>query len=150
MTKNHDYWMEKCIRMAEDNVKAGQSPFASIIVKNGEAVSYGVNDAKASFDPTAHGEIRAIQKAGRKLQTLNLSDCVLYTNCEPCPMCLGAIYWSGITEVWYGLSIEAQAEFDKLPKEMYEEFKKTGTIKKLSMKDLSSQVEGRRPFLVKQ
>lgn len=146
MAEEHQKWIEICLQMAEDNVKAGQLPFAAIVVKEGEAAAFGVNDGKAAHDPTAHGEIRAIQKAGAKLQTTDLSGCVLYTNCEPCPMCLGAVYWSGIKEVHYGLSIEQQAEFDTYPKEMYEEFQLPPEKRKVHRNDWSGSVNGKVPF----
>lgn len=81
----------------------------------------GVNDVKATDDLTGHAEIRALQAAARELGTRRLTGCVLYTSCEPCPMCLGAI---GITEVYYGLSIAGQAEFDDMPQRHYAEFRR--------------------------
>jgi tRNA(Arg) A34 adenosine deaminase TadA len=73
-----------------------------VIVKNGKIVASGVNRVTANNDPTAHAEVNAIRKACKKLKTFDLSDCVIYTSCEPCPMCLGAIYWAHIGHIYYG------------------------------------------------
>lgn len=144
--KTHQEWIEKCIDMAVKNVEDGQMPFASVVIRNGEEVAAGVNDGKATNDPTAHGEIRAIQAAGKALRTTDLSDCVLYTNCEPCPMCLGALYWSGIKEVYYGLSVKAQAEFDELPEKIYQEFQLSREERSIDVKEASSS-SARTPFI---
>lgn len=144
--QSHEDWVNKCIQMAEANVDAGQMPFAAIVVKEGKQVAFGVNDGAAANDPTAHGEIRALQAAGKALEQLDLSGCVLYTNCEPCPMCLGAIYWSGIKEVYYGLSVADQTEFDELPAHMYKEFQKSADKREVKTVEVTN-VEGRTPFL---
>ncbi|SDO53313.1 nucleoside deaminase [Alkalicoccus daliensis] len=143
---SHEEWIERCIAMAGANADAGQMPFASIIVRDGEEVARGLNDGKAAMDPTAHGEIRALQAAGKKLKQTDLTGCILYTNCEPCPMCLGAVYWSGIKEVYYGLSIEAQAEFDQLPKYMYEEFQRNKEDREVKVTEIKGKTDSRAPF----
>ncbi|QKS72800.1 nucleoside deaminase [Paenalkalicoccus suaedae] len=140
----HEELVKRCVKLAERNVRDGQAPFAAIVTRGGEVVSEAVNDGKATFDPTAHGEIRAIQMAGTKLETTDLSDCELYTNCEPCPMCLAAIHWSGIKQVYYGLSIGQQAEFDEMPQELYEAFR-TGEHS-VKLHDYSGKVDGAAPF----
>ena len=103
------YWMKKAIALTCDSVRDGQSPFASIIVKGGRAISSAHNLVAKSCDITAHGEILAIRRACRKLRAIKLTGCTLYTNCEPCPMCLSAIHWAGIKRVVFGASISDAA-----------------------------------------
>lgn len=98
----HKDFMRLAITLAVDNVAAGGGPFGAVIVKEGAVVATGVNRVTANNDPTAHAEVGAIREACRKLGTFDLSGCVLYTSCEPCPMCLGAIYWAHLDKVYYG------------------------------------------------
>ena len=98
----NEKYMRLAIRLSLENVERGGGPFAAVIVKNEEIVATGVNSVAEENDPTAHAEINAIRTASRKLQRFKLIDCILYTTCEPCPMCLGAVYWSGIPIVFYG------------------------------------------------
>lgn len=99
--KNEDF-MRRAIELAVENVNNGGGPFGAVIVHDGQVVATGVNRVTASNDPTAHAEVNAIRSACTKLGTFNLSGCVLYTSCEPCPMCLGAIYWAHIDKIYYG------------------------------------------------
>lgn len=100
-------FLEEAIRLAIENVEQdGGTPFGAVIVKNGEIVARGVNEMERSCDPTAHAELLAIRRACQKLNTTDLSDCVLYASGEPCPMCLGAIYWANIKEVYYAYSLK--------------------------------------------
>lgn len=94
--------MREAIRLSVENVKNGGGPFGALIVKDGELVATGVNRVTDSCDPTAHAEVNAIRSACKKLHTFNLEGCELYTSCEPCPMCLGAIYWAHLDKVYYG------------------------------------------------
>ena len=91
----------QAIEIAVENVRNGGGPFGAVIVRNGQVVSHGANRVTASNDPTAHAEVQAIRDACRKLNTFELADCELYTSCEPCPMCLGAIYWARLKAVYY-------------------------------------------------
>ena len=111
---DNEFFMRKAIEIAVENVKCGGGPFGAVIVKNGEIISTGANRVTADNDPTAHAEVNAIRKACLKLGTFNLAGCVLYTSCEPCPMCLGAIYWAHIDKVYYGADKNdaARAGFD--------------------------------------
>lgn len=93
--------MRKAIRLSEENVVNGGGPFGAVITRNGEVVATGTNRVTADNDPTAHAEVNAIRNAAKALGTFNLSDCEIYTSCEPCPMCLGAIYWSRIKRIHY-------------------------------------------------
>lgn len=88
-------WMRRAIALAIQNVRSGGGgPFGALVVKGGELVASGVNSVTASNDPTAHAEVMAIRNACRELAAFQLAGCELYTSCEPCPMCLGAIYWA--------------------------------------------------------
>jgi guanine deaminase len=97
---DHDF-LTRAVQLAEEGIERGCGPFGAVIVQKGEIISEAVNCVTSSKDPTAHAEIGAIRKASEILNTHNLGDCILYSSCEPCPMCLGAIYWSGIKKVFY-------------------------------------------------
>lgn len=94
--------MRRAIDLAVENVKNGGGPFGAVIARDGHIISTGVNRVTANNDPTAHAEVSAIRAACTKLGTFNLEGCVIYTSCEPCPMCLGAIYWAHIDKIYYG------------------------------------------------
>lgn len=94
--------MARAIQLSIDNVVSGQGgPFGAVIVRNGEIICEGVNRVTAEKDPTAHAEITAIRQACAKLQVFELTDCEIYCSCEPCPMCLGAIYWARLEKVYF-------------------------------------------------
>ena len=94
--------MRKAIELAEENVTNGGGPFGAVIARDGKIVATGVNRVTANHDPTAHAEVSAIRAACKELGTFDLSGCEIYTSCEPCPMCLGAIYWAHIDRMYYG------------------------------------------------
>lgn len=94
--------MKTAIRLSEENVKAGGGPFGAVIARDGRIVATGVNRVTPDCDPTAHAEVSAIRAAAKKLGTFDLSGCEIYTSCEPCPMCLGAIYWARLDRMYYG------------------------------------------------
>ena len=104
-------FMRRAISLASQNVKEGLGgPFGSVVVKDGAIIGEGVNRVTSSCDPTAHAEMLAIRAASAKLKNFDLSGCEIYTSCEPCPMCLGAIYWARIERMFYGNTIvEADA-----------------------------------------
>lgn len=102
MEDNHHKFMQQAIRLAEESVRKGGGPFGAVIVKNGEVVAEGSNSVTLKNDPTAHAEVSVIRSACEKLNTFDLSGCVIYSSCEPCPMCLSAIYWAHIDKVYYG------------------------------------------------
>lgn len=93
--------MRKAIELSKENVTNGGGPFGAVIAKKGEIIATGVNRVTASCDPTAHAEVSAIRAATAKLGTFNLSGYEIYTSCEPCPMCLGAIYWARLDKMYY-------------------------------------------------
>jgi len=95
--------MREAIALSLRAVRRGQGgPFGAVVVRRNEVVGRGWNRVTSTNDPTAHAEVVAIRAACRKLKTFHLSDCVLYTSCEPCPMCLAAIYWARLRRVYYG------------------------------------------------
>ena len=94
-------FMTRAIELSRESVNSGGGPFGSIIVKNDKVIAEGSNKVTLNNDPTAHGEIVAIRKACKSLNNFNLSGCELYSTCEPCPMCLSAIYWAHIDKVYY-------------------------------------------------
>lgn len=99
----HEKYMTMAIEMARKGMNAGEGgPFGAVVVKDGEVVGRGNNKVTSGCDPTAHAEVTAIRDACANLQTFQLDGCVLYTSCEPCPMCLGAIYWARPDKVYYG------------------------------------------------
>jgi guanine deaminase len=107
--------MARAIELSIENVRSGQGgPFGAVIVRSGAIVAEGTNRVTATNDPTAHAEIAAIRAASRRLGTFELKGCEIYASCEPCPMCLGAIYWARLERVYFGgLSSDASnAGFD--------------------------------------
>ena len=98
---NSDFFMQKAIELSIKNINNNGGPFGCVIVKNNKIISEGVNGVTQNNDPTAHAEIVAIRNACTKLNTFDLSGCEMYTSCEPCPMCLSAIYWSHIDKIYY-------------------------------------------------
>ncbi len=111
---NPDF-MRRAIALATENVRSGKGgPFGAVIVQQGALVSEGVNSVTRDNDPTAHAEVQAIRAAARSLGTFTLQGCEIYTSCEPCPMCLAAIYWARIDRIWFGnISTDAaRAHFD--------------------------------------
>jgi len=105
-------FMEKAIQLSIENVRAGQGgPFAAVVVKNGKIIAQGSNLVTSTNDPTAHAEIIAIREACRVLNHFQLHQCEIYTTCEPCPMCMGAIYWARPSKVYFANSREDAAGF---------------------------------------
>jgi tRNA(Arg) A34 adenosine deaminase TadA len=99
---NTEKFMRKAIALSIENIQKDGGPFGAVIVKEGKIIATGSNRVTANTDPTAHAEINAIRKASRKLRTFDLSGCQIYSSCEPCPMCLGAIYWAHLDKLYYG------------------------------------------------
>ncbi len=100
---SHDHFMSKAVEEAINGVNKDEGgPFGCVIVKDGKIVGKGNNKVTSTNDPTAHAEINAIREACKNLNTFQLDGCIIYTSCEPCPMCLGAIYWARPDKVYYG------------------------------------------------
>lgn len=100
--KDDAYFLDWAIRLSEKSLSEAQGgPFGAVIVKDGEVIAEGWNEVTSTFDPTAHAEMQAIRKAAAKLNQFHLQGAVIYSSCEPCPMCLSAIYWAQISKVVY-------------------------------------------------
>ncbi len=118
-------YMRRAVELARQNVLAGTGgPFAALIVRDGEVIAEAANSVTTTNDPTAHGEINAIRKACAALGTFTLAGCEIYSSCEPCPMCLAAIYWARLEAIYYGCGQQeaAKAGFDDAF--LYEEIRK--------------------------
>ncbi len=101
----HNPFMARAIQLSLENVTSGRGgPFGAIVVKDGAIVAEATNQVTASNDPTAHAEILAIRHACQRLGTFDLDGCEIYSSCEPCPMCLGAIYWARLSRVYFANS----------------------------------------------
>ena len=98
----HEELMRKACELSAENVAQGGGPFGAVIARNGEIIATGVNRVTANCDPTAHAEVSAIRAAATRLGTFDLKGCTIYTSCEPCPMCLSAIYWAHLDAIYYG------------------------------------------------
>ena len=115
MQTSHEQWIKAAIKLAVQNVQSGRGgPFGALVVKDDNIIATGVNSVTVTNDPTAHAEILAIRSACLSLSGFQLSECALYTSCEPCPMCLSAIYWARVKEFHYACTREnaAEAGFD--------------------------------------
>jgi tRNA(Arg) A34 adenosine deaminase TadA len=100
--KEKEGFMREAIRLSIENMRAGNGgPFGAVIVKDGKIIARGFNQVTSSNDPTAHAEVVAIREACKVLNSFQLDDCEIYTSCEPCPMCLGAIYWARPSKMYY-------------------------------------------------
>ena len=126
-------FMKRAIELSVESVKKGGGPFGCIIVKNGEIVSEGSNKVTLTNDPTAHGEIVAIRAACKKLDNFNLKGCELYSTCEPCPMCLSAIYWARIDKVYYANTRKDAQKIGFDDALIYSEFQKNIDKRKIPM-----------------
>ncbi len=101
MKKKDEEFMREAIRLSRESVKNGGGPFGAVIVKNGKIIAAASNKVTQENDPTAHAEVSAIREAAKKLNTFNLSGCEIYTSCEPCPMCFGAVYWARLDKLYF-------------------------------------------------
>ena len=117
--------MGEAIRLANESVRHGGGPFGAVIVKDGKIIAGSSNSVTIDNDPTAHAEVNAIREACRKLCTFDLTGCRIYTSCEPCPMCLGAIYWSHIERIYYGNTRKDARDIDFADDFIYEELDKS-------------------------
>lgn len=121
MTETDRKFMRQAIDLSIENVRNGGGPFGAVIVRNGEVVATGVNNVVPHCDPTAHAEVSAIRKACQKVGDFKLDGCTIYTSCEPCPMCLSAIYWSGIERIFYGNTKQDAEDINFSDKFIYDE-----------------------------
>ncbi len=138
--KEHQKFMRMAIRLSEKNVEEAKGgPFGAVIVKNGKLIAKSANKVTLTNDPTAHAEVSAIRLACKKLQTFDLSGCVIYTSCEPCPMCLGAIYWARLDTIYYANTKTDAAAIGFDDQFIYEELEVTMQERKLPIVQIMRQ-----------
>ncbi len=131
---NHQVFMQRAIELSLGNVNLCEGgPFGCVIVQDGKIVAEGVNEVTKLNDPTAHAEIQAIRKACEKAGNFNLTKAVLYASCEPCPMCLSAIYWARIPEVYFCNTKETATQFGFDDSFIYEEIAVSPHQRKIKM-----------------
>jgi tRNA(Arg) A34 adenosine deaminase TadA len=146
--KKRKEFMKEAIRLSIENVTSGNGgPFGCVIVKNGKIIARGVNEVTSSNDPTAHAEVVAIRNACEALGTFQLEGCEIYTSCEPCPMCLGAIYWARPDKIYYGNSKEDAAKVDFDDHFIYKEIEKPLVKRSLFTKQLLRE-EAQQAFIL--
>ncbi len=137
MSKDISEFMLEAIQLSVNNVEEGKGgPFGAVIVKNGKIIARGVNMVTTNNDPTAHAEVVAIREACKVLNTFQLTGCEIYTSCEPCPMCLGAIYWARPDKLFYANSKEDAAAIQFDDQFIYEEIAKPVGERKLFTKQI--------------
>jgi guanine deaminase len=117
----HQDWLQRSIELACANLAQGGGPFGALIVRNGEPIAESGNRVTAELDPSAHAEIQAIRLACQKLQDFQLNDCILYSSCEPCPMCLGAAYWARVAAIYFTADRNDAAEGGFDDSDIYQE-----------------------------
>jgi len=135
---NNIDFMNRAIELSINNIKNNGGPFGCVIVHNNKIIAEGVNRVTSNNDPTAHAEIVAIREACKKLDKFNLQGTQLYTSCEPCPMCLSAMYWAHIDKIFYGNSRNDAAKINFDDKFIYDEFKVKMSHRKIPLVQLSS------------
>ncbi len=129
--------MGRAIELSRVHMRAGEGgPFGAVIVRGGRIVSEGYNEVIASNDPTAHAEIMAIRKAASRLGSFHLEGCEIYTSCEPCPMCLGAIYWARIERIYFGNTAEDARELGFDDELIYRELQLPGAERRIPSRQL--------------
>ena len=138
-------FMQRAIELSIESINSGGGPFGSVIAKDDKIISEGMNRVTVNNDPTAHGEITAIRQACKKLNTFDLNGYELYTNCEPCPMCFSAIYWSHIDKVYYANTKDDAHKIDFLDPIIYTELQKSNEEKKIQMVQMM-RAEGLKAF----
>ena len=137
MTEQDKEFMRRAIALAEKGMNSGAGgPFGAVVVKNGEIIAEGYNEVTSGKDPTAHAEMVAIRRACEHLDDFQLKGCTLYTSCEPCPMCLGAIYWARPEKVFYACTHGDAAEIDFDDGFIYREISKNLADRAIPFKSL--------------
>jgi guanine deaminase len=129
--------MRRAIELSKSNVVSGKGgPFGAVIVKNNKIVGEGWNKVTTNNDPTAHAEVEAIRQACKNLQTFSLDDCEIYTSCEPCPMCLSAVYWARISKIYFANTKTDAADIQFDDAFIYQEIPKPLNQRKIPMEPL--------------
>ena len=140
MTERDKFFMKRAIELAEKGMDSGKGgPFGAVVVRNDEIVAEGCNQVTSTNDPTAHAEVVAIRTACDKLGSFQLDDCVIYTSCEPCPMCLGAIYWARPKAVFYACTREDAADIEFDDQFIYDEIDKKITARQIRFENILRQ-----------
>ena len=129
-------FMKRAIELSENSANGTGGPFGSVIVKDEKIIAEASNEVTFTNDPTAHAEIVAIRKACKKLNTFNLSGCNLYASCEPCPMCLSAIYWSHVDNIFYANTREDAKKINFDDSLIYSEISKKNEDRKIPIKQM--------------
>lgn len=125
-------YIKEAVRLSRENVNDGSGgPFGAVIVKDGKIIASGSNKVTSKNDPTAHAEIEAIREACQSLKTFNLSGCEIYSSCEPCPMCLSAIYWARLDKIYFANTKKDAAEINFDDHFIYEEISKPHDKRKI-------------------
>ena len=146
MTERDQYFMRRAIQLAEEGMNSNEGgPFGAVVVKDDKIIAEGNNGVTSTNDPTAHAEVVAIRRACEKLNTFQLDDCIIYTSCEPCPMCLGAIYWARPKKVFYACDKNDAAEIDFDDQFIYDEIDKPIGERNIQFKQLLKE-EGKLVF----
>ncbi len=146
ITEKDKKFINRAIELSQQGMDGNAGgPFGAIVVKNGEIIAEGFNKVTSSNDPTAHAEVVAIREACKMLNSFQLDDCIIYTSCEPCPMCLGAIYWARPKAVYYACTKEDAAEIGFDDQFIYEEIESEIGKRKVKFINLGRE-EGRRVF----
>jgi guanine deaminase len=140
-------FLARAVKLAEDGIEKGGGPFGAIVVRNGKIISESTNLVVHSNDPTAHAEILAIREAAKISGTHCLDDCILYSSCEPCPMCLGAIYWSGIRKVFFAADRKDASAAGFNDKFIYDEIGLPSEIRNIQFQQLRD-VDGTEVFRI--
>jgi guanine deaminase len=144
---SQEKFIKQAIELAYENTKIKKGkPFGALIVKDGKIVATGVNDVLETHDPTAHAELQAIRKACRTLNTSDLSDCELYASGEPCPMCLSAIYWAKLKDVYYAYTAEEEEEIGLGTEYVYHQIALPKEERDIKLKELDKNLEEKNPF----
>ena len=134
MTGQPNPFMARAIALSLENVHAGRGgPFAAVVVKDGKIIAEGTNRVTSTNDPTAHAEVVAIREACKALGTFQLSDCEIYTSCEPCPMCMAAIYWARLGRVYFANGVQDAAAIGFDDSLIYEQLKHPHAVRKIHM-----------------
>ncbi len=147
MEDQHKKFMTEAIKLSEESAKSGGGPFGCVIVKDGQIIGRGTNQVTAKNDPTAHGEIVAIRDACKKLNSFQLQDCIIYTSTEPCPMCLGAIYWARPKAVYFGNTKEDAAAINFDDAHIYTELNKPHNQKQIPFQQIMA-TEAKSAFTI--
>lgn len=135
---DHDSFMRRAIMLSIENIEKGGGPFGAVIVKDNRIIAEAANTVTLENDPTGHAEVNAIRKAAKTLSNYDLSGCTIYSSCEPCPMCLGAIYWAHLDSLFYGNTKEDAAAINFDDQFIYNELDLSKQDRKLKSSQLLS------------